>query len=195
MNEILSVSLRRIVPSANMFRQYTVTVGRDLFGLPMVTCRWGRIGQPGQVRQHVCDTVEEAQALAAKVIEKRRRRGYQEVPHERSVAVAPGAALAAPAAGGPRHQRQRREARSSEQGMQLLLFLPGNKPLQAQHFEVPSNAPAPHPATTTNGVPLMRRLGKPATQAERERALSLLTMAASLRGLTLSRGSNVLLPA
>ena len=41
----------------------------------------------------------------------------------------------------------------------------------------------------SGGVALMRSLGKPATHAERERAISMLTLAASLRSISLRRGS------
>ncbi len=58
------VTLRKIAPEANMHRQYTVAVTLDLFGTPLVTCRWGRIGTAGQTRQYVCATIKDAEQMA-----------------------------------------------------------------------------------------------------------------------------------
>src|SRR5688572_20338144 len=78
MNELSCVTLRKVDPSKNMARQYSVAVCRDLFGTAVVACRWGRIGSAGRSCQHVCSSLEEAQALAEELVKKRRRRGYGE---------------------------------------------------------------------------------------------------------------------
>ncbi|HET6344022.1 MAG TPA: WGR domain-containing protein, partial [Myxococcota bacterium] len=80
MNELWCVTLRKVDPSKNMARQYSVAVCRDLFGTTVVVCQWGRIGRPGQSSQQVCDSLEEAQALAEELVGKRRRRGYSNAP-------------------------------------------------------------------------------------------------------------------
>ena len=53
MNELSCVTLRKVDASKNMARQYSVAVCRDLFGTPVVVCRWGRIGRAGR-SSHKC---------------------------------------------------------------------------------------------------------------------------------------------
>ena len=62
------VTLQRVVPETNTRRQYIVSVGRDLFGAPVVVCCWGRIGQAGRMRTHACPSMDAAHALAADVV-------------------------------------------------------------------------------------------------------------------------------
>ncbi len=79
MNHSSPVTLRKVAPDANMHRQYTVTVTCDLFGTPLVICRWGRIGTAGQTREYVCATIEDAQEMAARLLRSKERRGYGQV--------------------------------------------------------------------------------------------------------------------
>jgi predicted DNA-binding WGR domain protein len=51
--EATGVTLFKEAPEANMRRQYSIEVVRDLFGANVVVCRWGRIGAHGQRREHV----------------------------------------------------------------------------------------------------------------------------------------------
>lgn len=71
------VRLFKEAPQDNVHREYTVEIVRDLFGTLIVVRRWGRIGSCGQRREHVCTSLDEAQALAAKLVREREARGYQ----------------------------------------------------------------------------------------------------------------------
>ena len=190
MNELSCVTLRKVDPSKNMARQYSVAVCRDLFGTPVVVCRWGRIGRPGRSSQHVCGSLEKAQVLAEELVEKRRGRGYgdtEQPPSEGarlSLATVPPRAGAALQASTTRRQRAKRPATR-----QLWLL-----DWAAQKTSPPTPQRAPTCGDkAAGGLPsddfaLMRALGKPATHADRERAISMLTLAASLRGIALTRG-------
>ena len=189
MNELWCVTLRKVDPSKNMARQYSVAVCRDLFGTPVVVCRWGRIGRAGRSNQHVCGSLEKAQVLAEELVARRRHRGYGEAdadaacssvqPLERSHASVVVQASAPP----------RQRAKNPVIGQLWLLDWPAARlPRLSEHQRPQAEA------TAGQGAPadyyaLMRRLEKPATHEERERAMSILTLAASLRGITLSRGS------
>jgi predicted DNA-binding WGR domain protein len=190
MNELSCVTLRKVDPSKNMARQYSVAVCRDLFGTAVVVCRWGRIGRAGRSCQHVCGSLEDAQALADELVRKRRRRGYDDADADGACARQHTAAAAPQTdtvlrASVPRRQRAKRPP-----GGQLWL-------LDWAAKETSQSAPrrAQSPAQTvahqipSDSFALMRTLGKPATHADRERAMSMLTLAASLRGIALTRGS------
>ena len=175
MNELSCVTLRKVDPSKNMARQYSVAVCRDLFGTPVVVCRWGRIGRAGRSSQQVCGSLEEAQALAEELVEKRRSRGYiaqgvKTGPHTQGQNEASTYERTHAESSTPRRRRGR--ARVTDEQLCLLDWA------------------AQHASTSEDGFALMRRLRKPATFAERERAMSLLTLAASLRGISLVRGSS-----
>ena len=189
MNELSCVTLRKVDPSKNMARQYSVAVCRDLFGTPVVVCRWGRIGRAGRSSQHVCGSVEEAEALAGELVGKRQRRGYgsegdvcaRQVLTKDAAEGSAASTVMAPAMA-PRQRRARKEAPG-----QLWLF-DGSERTPAPKRRVRAEN------TTSIEIPadefsLMRRLGKPATRADRERAMSILTLAASLRGIELKRGT------
>lgn len=68
--------LRRTDLTRNMNRFYELVVQRDLFGVTVLSCEWGRIGSPGRVRQRVF--VDEGQAVNAllDVARAKKRRGY-----------------------------------------------------------------------------------------------------------------------
>jgi predicted DNA-binding WGR domain protein len=46
-----SISLRAVNPARNIARHYQIELSRDLFGLWVVDCRWGRIGTVGRARR------------------------------------------------------------------------------------------------------------------------------------------------
>ena len=186
------VTLRRVVPETNTRRQYMVSVGRDLFGTPVVVCRWGRIGQAGRMRTHVCASIDAAEALAADVVARRRRRGYSSSGND--VAHPPSSKVRAVRARRPLVGQTRRRAAPAKvkaAAAQLMLF--GSDTLRASWQmgrgtgQTPSCAPVTidkvsqiatkaSPTTPTSGpasplvAPLMHLLGKPATTHERASA-------------------------
>jgi predicted DNA-binding WGR domain protein len=68
--------------SQNMNRFYLVSVMPTLFGDWVVVREWGRIGQPGQVRETWFDSETEAAAAGAKTVMRKKRRGYRPIPPE-----------------------------------------------------------------------------------------------------------------
>ena len=190
MNELSCVTLRKVDPSKNMARQYSVAVCRDLFGTPVVVCRWGRIGRAGRTNQRVCGSLEEAQALAEELVEKRSRRGHSDTGDGTActarVITAQRSGVAAPV---PARRRQP----AKEPGATGQLWLLDWKVAEQGRLPVRQRTPVAVNSATSDAPPdgfaLMRTLGKPATPADRERAMSILTLAAGLRGIPLGRGS------
>lgn len=72
------VHLRRIDPSQNMRRFYTLAIQPTLFGGASVIRNWGRIGTNGQSMMETFDEVEEAGATMVKLERTKRRRGYRD---------------------------------------------------------------------------------------------------------------------
>ncbi|MCO5164716.1 MAG: WGR domain-containing protein [Mesorhizobium sp.] len=72
------VHLRRIDPSQNMRRFYTLAIQPTLFGGASVVRNWGRIGTNGQSMMETFDKVEEAGATMVKLERTKRRRGYRD---------------------------------------------------------------------------------------------------------------------
>jgi predicted DNA-binding WGR domain protein len=183
-----TVRLQRVRPDANMYRRYAVSVGRDLFGAVVVTCRWGRTGCVGQVQEHVCTTWAEAEALALRLVARKLARGY----------AVEGAALAAgpPHPAEPRSQEKDERAqrrRCAQTQTQMCLFPASPAPVDSIVVQSPPAAAArtsaadpfvPAPVNST-----MQTLRKPATRSDQEQALEMLTLAASVRGLSLTRGA------
>lgn len=66
-----SISLRAVNPARNIARHYQIELSRDLFGLWVVDCRWGRIGTTGRARRVSFDAAEEAQAYMRGLIRRR----------------------------------------------------------------------------------------------------------------------------
>ena len=68
--------MRRVDPTRNMARFYSLDVERDLFGRVVLVRRWGRIGTAGKVR--LDEYPEEGRAFAALAALERQkvRRGY-----------------------------------------------------------------------------------------------------------------------
>jgi len=81
------LTLYKVRADQNMRRQYSIEVGRDLFGSHIVTCRWGRIGRNGQSRQYVCETREDAVALAESLRAKRMGHGYTTDARSQAIGV------------------------------------------------------------------------------------------------------------
>ena len=184
------VTLRRVVPETNTRRQYMVSVGRDLFGTPVVVCRWGRIGQARRMRTHVCASIDAAEALAADVVARRRRRGYSsgnDGAHQPSRVRA-----RRPSVGQTR--RRTTSAKTKAAAAQLPLFDADTLRASWQMDRRPGRTPSPAAlvvarvsqidavspvALATSGqaplaAPLMHLLGKPATAHERERMIEAL---------------------
>ncbi len=204
-----SITLQRVVPETNTRRQYTVSVGRDLFGTPVVVCRWGRIGQAGRMRTHVCASIDAAEALAADVVSRRRRRGYNsgnDVAHQPSQVRA-----RRPSVGQTR--RRANPAQATAAAAQLPLFdaatLRASWLIDRRPGRTPSSAPlavgkvshigtSSPSATPTSGpaplvAPLMDLLGKPATAHERERMIEALINNPRMQG-QLRRGRKFVRP-
>jgi predicted DNA-binding WGR domain protein len=193
MNELSCITLRKVDPSKNMARQYSVAVCQDLFGTPVVVCRWGRIGRAGRSNQRVCTSLEEAQALAEELVEKRRRRGYCATGASEA-SVANDQLRSTPRANTayqvPNQRRRRTKRAAVEHQLCLLTWAVAKTARPLDHRAGPASSGAGARRLPAEGSALMRSLGKPATSAERERAMSMLTLAASLRGIPLHRGPN-----
>ena len=192
------ITLRRVVPETNTRRQYVVSVGRDLFGMPVVVCRWGRIGQAGRMRTHVCASMDAAEALAADVVARRRRRGYT----SGNDAHRPLKVRARhPSVGQTR--RHATPAKVKAAAAQLPLFdadtlrpwwqvdrEPGQTPFcvlvtidKVSHIGTKSSSATPTSALASPLVaPLMHLLGKPATAHERERMIEALISNPRMQG-------------
>ena len=71
-----SIYLERREPARNIQRFYAITVTRTLFDGWALVREWGRIGQPGTVRETWFET-ESAAVAGAKVRQRKERRGYR----------------------------------------------------------------------------------------------------------------------
>ena len=60
-----------------MARYYAMEIEQTMFGEACLTRRWGRIGKPGQEKQHVFEREEEAVRLFLDLLKQKRGRGYQ----------------------------------------------------------------------------------------------------------------------
>jgi predicted DNA-binding WGR domain protein len=72
------IHLHRIDPIRNMARFYRVSVEKTLFDETIVRRNWGRIGTQGRSLTVVVDKSGEAEVLAARLCEVKRRRGYRD---------------------------------------------------------------------------------------------------------------------
>jgi predicted DNA-binding WGR domain protein len=70
------VHLRRIDPSRNMRRFYTLAIQPTLFGGATVIRNWGRMGTNGQSMMETFDQPEEAVGVFSRLARTKRRRGY-----------------------------------------------------------------------------------------------------------------------
>jgi predicted DNA-binding WGR domain protein len=71
--------LERREPARNLQRFYAITVTRTLFGSWAMVREWGRIGQPGTVRETWFETEGEAWAAGEQWRTRKERRGYRAV--------------------------------------------------------------------------------------------------------------------
>ena len=72
------IHLRRIDPSQNMRRFYTLAIQPTLFGGASVVRNWGRIGTSGQSMIETFDSNEHAVLAASRLERMKRRRGYRD---------------------------------------------------------------------------------------------------------------------
>lgn len=70
------VHMRRIDPTQNMRRFYSLAIQPTLFGGASVIRNWGRIGTSGQSMMETFDQDEEAVADMVRLERAKRRRGY-----------------------------------------------------------------------------------------------------------------------
>ena len=71
--------LKKRIPARNQKRFYTITVTRTLFGSWAMVREWGRIGQPGTVREMWFETEAAAVEAGMKVRQRKEKRGYHAV--------------------------------------------------------------------------------------------------------------------
>lgn len=76
--EARPVHLRRIDPTQNMRRFYTLEIQPTLFGGASVIRNWGRIGTNGQSMVETFDTTEDAIRSSTRLERSKLRRGYQD---------------------------------------------------------------------------------------------------------------------
>jgi predicted DNA-binding WGR domain protein len=74
-----AVVLRRIDPESGAARFYSLVVEQDLFGQVVLVRHWGRIGTRGRelVEEHA--TENDALRAMQKLVEAKRRRGYEDL--------------------------------------------------------------------------------------------------------------------
>lgn len=72
------VHLRRIDPSRNMRRFYTLAIQPTLFGGASVMRNWGRIGTPGRSMMETFDRDVDAASASNRLERTKRRRGYRD---------------------------------------------------------------------------------------------------------------------
>lgn len=70
------VHMRRIDPTQNMRRFYSLAIQPTLFGGSSVIRSWGRIGTNGQSMIETFDKAEDAVMAMARLERVKRRRGY-----------------------------------------------------------------------------------------------------------------------
>jgi predicted DNA-binding WGR domain protein len=71
-----AVHLERRDAARNMDRFYRVWITPTLFGEWAVVSQWGRIGTHGRAREDWVPSLPEAQAVQARRVARKRRRGY-----------------------------------------------------------------------------------------------------------------------
>ncbi|MAS03181.1 MAG: WGR domain-containing protein [Ahrensia sp.] len=72
------VHLRRVDPSQNMQRFYSLSIQPTLFGGASLVRDWGRIGTRGQSMVETFDTGGEADQAMKRLERKKRHRGYRD---------------------------------------------------------------------------------------------------------------------
>ena len=79
------IHLERRESTRNRQRFYAILVTRTLFGAWAMVREWGRIGQPGTVRETWFETESAAVEAGAKVRQRKEKRGYRAVGEEGQV--------------------------------------------------------------------------------------------------------------
>ena len=74
-----AIHMERREPARNRLRFYAITVTRTLFDRWAVIREWGRIGQPGTVRETWFETEAAAIEAGAAVRRRKEKRGYRAV--------------------------------------------------------------------------------------------------------------------
>lgn len=64
--------VERTDPAKNMTRYYAMEIERTMFGEACLTRRWGRIGNPGQKKQHVFEREDEAVRMFLELLKQKR---------------------------------------------------------------------------------------------------------------------------
>lgn len=77
-DEAAPVHLRRIDPSRNMRRFYTLAIQPTLFGGASVVRHWGRIGTNGRSKMETFDNDGDAANVSIRLERTKRRRGYRD---------------------------------------------------------------------------------------------------------------------
>lgn len=78
------IHLERREPARNRQRFYAIIVTRTLFERWAVIREWGRIGQPGTVRETWFETESAAHVAGARVRQRKERRGYRVLTDNRA---------------------------------------------------------------------------------------------------------------
>ncbi len=73
-----AVWLERRDPATGMARFYAISVAPTLFGPWALVREWGRIGQPGTVREEWFETAVLAESAGLRLIRRKERRGYKQ---------------------------------------------------------------------------------------------------------------------
>lgn len=71
MVDLLSIQLQAINAEKNIFRQYELYVGKDLFGCWLLTTAYGRIGKVTKLRNYSFDSFEGLQKKLQQLLRKR----------------------------------------------------------------------------------------------------------------------------
>lgn len=79
---MLVLYLEKRVPARNQHRYYAIHVVETLFGSWAMVREWGRIGQPGTVRETWFDTESAAHEAGTQVHKQKEKRGYRAVGGE-----------------------------------------------------------------------------------------------------------------
>ena len=72
------IHLRRVDPSQNMRRFYSITIQPTLFGGASVIRNWGRIGTNGQSMMETFDNEDAAATASIRLQRAKRRKGYRD---------------------------------------------------------------------------------------------------------------------
>jgi len=73
----MQIDMKRVDPSCNMDRFYSVQVIQDLFGEHCVIRQWGRRGTRGQSLMNAYKSEDEAEGAASTLIKQKLGRGYR----------------------------------------------------------------------------------------------------------------------